>query len=423
MEIKEFDINKIIPYSNNPRKNEGAVEIVMKSIREFGFKVPIVVNKDNIIIAGHTRLKAAQLLGMKRIPCIIASDLNEEQIKAFRLVDNKTSEYSEWDLTKLQEELRELNDLDFDMGLFDFKLQEDAKEDEFNLEEVLGSISIPTTKEGDAWILGRHRLVCGDSTLKADMKKLMAGELANLVITDPPYNVDYTGGTKSKMKILNDSMPDAKFRAFLTDAYKVMFDVMEAGAPIYVFHADGQGNAFRSAFHDTGFKMAQILIWVKQNFVLGRQDYQWRHEPILYGWKEGAAHRWYGEYNKDTVLDEDKINYSKAKREELVQIIKDMQQKMYGQTTVIYHDKPSLSAEHPTMKPVKLIGKLMNNSSQAGDLVLDPFGGSGSTLIAAEQLNRACYTMEVDPVYCDVIVKRWEDYTGCIASRGKTSNG
>lgn len=415
MIIKEIDINDLIPYENNPRSNEGAVEPVMKSIREFGFKIPIVADKNNVVVAGHTRLKAGKRLGLYTVPVIIADDLSEDQIKAFRLADNKTAEYAAWDLGKLEQELRELQEMGFDMGAFDFKMPEAAAEDNFNLEEALGSITSPVTKPGDLWALGDHRLLCGDATKKSSYEKLLEGKPLQLIITDPPYNVNYEG--IDGKKIMNDNMPDKQFRDFLIEANKRMYESMEPGAPIYIFHADSEGYNFRSAFKEGGFKMAQCLIWVKQSLVLGRQDYQWRHEPILYGWKEGAAHKWYGDRNKDTVIDEDKLNISKAKREELIQIIKDMQQKMYGQSTVVYHDRPSLSEDHPTMKPVKLIGKLMQNSSVAGDQVGDFFGGSGSSLIAAEQLNRICYIMDQDPKYCDVMIKRWEDYSGKKAER------
>jgi site-specific DNA-methyltransferase (adenine-specific) len=413
--IQDLSVSDLIPYANNPRRNDAAVDIVMKSIREFGFKVPIVIDQHNVIVTGHTRLKAALRLGMATVPCIMADDLTDEQIKAFRLADNKTAEYAEWDLDKLEAELKGLQGFDF--AQFDFKLQEAALDDEFNLEEAVEAVKDPVTQPGDVWALGRHRLLCGDSTKREDVMRLMNGDKAKLVITDPPYNVDYTGGGKAKMKILNDSMPDARFRVFLTDAYLRMFEVMEPGAPIYVFHADSEGYNFRAAFKDAGFKLAQCLVWVKQSLVLGRQDYQWRHEPILYGWKEGAAHFWYGNRDKDTVLDEDKISFTKAKKEDLIATIKELQQKLYDRSTIVYHDKPSLNGDHPTMKPVKLIGRLMANSSDRGFLVLDPFGGSGSTLMAAEQLGRTCYTLELDPVYCDVIVKRWEEYTGQTAQR------
>lgn len=410
MDIREINIDQLIPYSNNPRHNDSAVEAVVNSIKEFGFKVPIVVDKNNVIVAGHTRIKAAKKLGMEQVPCVIADDLTPSQVKAFRLADNKVAELATWNLEMLEQELDELAELDIDMTGLGFEFKPDAEEDDFDPDEVLGEMEVPGTNPGDIYILGRHRLLCGDSTKKKDFSNLLKGDKVKLVITDPPYNVDYEGGTG--LKIMNDAMSDTKFRAFLTDAYKRMYEAAEPGAPIYIFHADSEGYNFRGAFKDAGFKLAQCLIWVKQSLVLGRQDYHWRHEPILYGWKEGAAHFWYGERNKDTVIDDEKINYTKAKKADLIQALKDMHEKVYKNSSVIYHDKPSRSSEHPTMKPVKLIGKLMNNSSERGDTVLDPFGGSGSTLIAAEQLERTCYIVEMDPKYCDVIVKRWEEFTG-----------
>lgn len=416
MMIYELYTTDLIPYENNPRNNDEAVEVVMKSIEQFGFKVPIVIDQDYVIVTGHTRLKAAQRLGLEKVPCIMADDLTPEQIKAFRLADNKTSEYATWDMSKLELELDELNDLEFDMSDFGFTVkEEDLAGDNFDFDGAVAEVEEPITKPGDIWQLGRHRLMCGDSTKAKDFDKLMDGYKAKLVITDPPYNVDYTGGTG--MKILNDSMDDSSFRRFLFDAYARMFENMMSGAPIYVFHADSEGYNFRGAFKEAGFKLAQCLIWVKSSLVLGRQDYQWRHEPILYGWKEGSAHFWYGNRDKDTVFDEDKISFTKAKKQELIDTIKDLQQKLYDGTSVIYHDKPSANDDHPTMKPVKLIGKLIFNSSEKGDLILDSFGGSGSTLVAAEQSGRTCYTMELDPVYCDVIVKRYEELTGQQAVR------
>lgn len=414
MIITEMAIAELIPYANNPRKNDAAVDIVARSISEFGFKIPVIVDKNNVIVCGHTRLKAAEKLGLQKVPCIKAGDLTPDQINAFRLADNKTSEYAEWDTEKLEAELRLIQ---FDMTAFDFKLPEpELVEDDFDLEGALDEIEEPITKAGDVWIIGRHRLLCGDATSARDLAKLMNGKQAAIVVTDPPYNVDYSG--QDGMTILNDKMTDAQFLAFLTDAHKRMFEFMKPGAPIYVFHADSEGHNFRTAFRKAGLKLAQCLIWVKSSLVLGRQDYHWRHEPILYGWKEGAAHTWCGDRTKDTVIDAGKINFTKAKKEELVKIIKELQAQLYAGTTTIYQDKPSRSDEHPTMKPVKLIGRLLANSSEPGEeIVLDPFGGSGSTLIACEQSGRTCYTLELDPKYCDVIVRRYEELTGTPARR------
>ncbi len=413
MIIHERNINELIPYENNPRDNDKAVSFVKESIKEFGFKVPLVITKDNIIVTGHTRLKAAKELGLQKVPCILADDLNEEQIKAYRIADNKTAELATWDFERLDIEIEELQNSGIDLSEFGFDLQEpELEDDSFDVEAALleAEEEIPDIKEGDLFRLGKHTLMCGDSTSKKDFKILMGGAEANLVITDPPYNVDYTGGTG--LKIVNDNMEDSKFRSFLLEAYKRMFENMALGAPIYVFHADTEGGNFRQAFKESGLKLAECLVWVKNTFVLGRQDYHWRHEPILYGWKEGAAHPWYGNRDKDTVIEDDRLNLTKANKTELIEVIKELQEKLYNNSTIIFHDKPLTNSEHPTMKPVKLIGKLIHNSSQKGDTILDSFGGSGSTLIAAEQSGRICYTMELDPRYCDVIIKRWEEFTG-----------
>ncbi len=412
MTIKMIDLNEILPYKGNPRCNDNAVDIVAESIQRFGFKVPIVIDKGGVIVTGHTRLKAAKKLDMRTVPCITADDLTDEQIRAFRLADNKTTEYATWDFDKLEAELEELKLLGVDMDSFEFELPDKLlDEDEFELEEALEEIDDPVTTSGAIWKLGRHKLMCGDSTKVVDVQKLMDGQKADIVITDPPYNVDYTGTTG--MKIMNDSMEGEKFRNFLFNSFKCMFESLKAGAPIYVFHADTEGYNFRGSFQDAGFKLAQNLVWVKNSLVMGRQDYQWRHEPVLYGWKPGAAHKWYGGRDKDTVLENLKsLNPYSMKKSELVAFIKEMQERDYNNSTIIKHDKPSVNDDHPTMKPVKLIGKLLFNSSVKGDLVLDSFGGSGSTLIAAEQSGRTCYTMELDPRYADVIVARWEALTG-----------
>ena len=418
MIIREMNVGEITPYNNNPRHNDEAVAVVAESIQRFGFKVPIVIDKDGVIVTGHTRLKAAKKLGMETVPCITADDLTDEQIKAFRLADNKTAEYATWDFDKLEAELAELKLLGIDMGAFEFELPDKLPdEDEFDLEEALEEIDEPITTPGTIWKLGRHRLMCGDSTKAEEVKKLMDGQQADIVITDPPYNVNYQNVT-TDMKIMNDSMEGAKFRAFLLDSFKCMFDGLKEGSPIYVFHADTEGYNFRGSFVEAGFKLSQNLVWVKNSLVPGRSDYQWRHEPVLYGWKPGAAHKWYGDRTNTTVMEDLKsLNPNSMKKAELVAYIKELQEKDYAGSSVIKADKPTFNDDHPTMKPVKLIGKLLFNSSAKGDLVVDSFGGSGSTLIAAEQAGRTCYTMELDPKYADVIVARWEKLTGEKAER------
>lgn len=435
MEIINRKIKDLIPYDKNPRKNDEAVKYVKASIEQFGFKVPIVIDADGVIVAGHTRLKAAKELGMEEVPCIVADDLNEEQIKAFRLADNKTAEIAEWDIELLNTELLGLES-NFDMSDFGFDiyLQTDEVSDEdFDADAVAEAITEPVTKPGDVWALGSHRVMCGDSTKPEDFEKLMADTKAVLVITDPPYNVNYGDkaemleeyldkGHKNTSRILNDDMGDQEFRQLLTDAFTRAYEAMVPGAPIYVFHAETEGINFREAFKDAGFKLSQCLIWVKSAFVLGRQDYHWRHEPILYGWKEGEAHRWYGDRNKDTAILEEcpGVTVKQTKKGDLITFtdglntvsIRAKEYEIEDTNTVIYHERPSRSEDHPTMKPVGLIVKLLRNSSKRGDVVLDPFGGSGSTLIACEEQKCACYMMELDPKYCDVIVKRWETLTG-----------
>jgi DNA modification methylase len=376
MKIVFKKIQDLIEYENNPRDNEAAVDAVANSIKEFGFKVPIVITNENVIIAGHTRLKASIKLGLLEVPCIIADDLNEDQIKAYRLADNKTAELASWDFSKLEEELLNIN---MDMLQFGFEELEkevpvNATDDDFDVEEEIPLE--PYSKSGDIYILGEHRLMCGDSTKESDVKQLLDGSTVDLVFTDPPYNVDYEG-TAGKIK--NDKMEDNDFYLFLLDAFKNMFNSLKPGGVIYVCHADTEGLNFRSAFNNAGFKLAECLIWVKNSLVLGRQDYHWRHEPILYGWKEGAAHYFVDDRTQDTIWE---------------------------------YNKPKRNDEHPTMKPLELVGKAISNSSKSGELVLDLFGGSGSTLIASDQLGRRSCLMELDEKFIDVIVQRYIRYKG-----------
>jgi DNA modification methylase len=371
MNIHQVKVNDLIEYDNNPRQNDDAVKYVANSIKEFGFKVPIVITSDNVIIAGHTRLKASVSLGLKEVPCIVADDLNEEQIQAFRLADNKTAEFSTWDMDLLEDELREL---DIDMMLFGFEelfdeLPDNATDDDFDEDTELPVT--PYSEIGDIYELNGHRLMCGDSTKQKDVQKLLDGNQVDMVFTDPPYNVDYEG---SAGKIKNDKMKDDSFYLFLYDAFTNMYESSKPGAPIYVCHADTEGINFRRSFKNAGYKLAECLIWVKNALVLGRQDYHWRHEPILYGWKEGAAHYFVDDRTQDTIWE-----YNKPKRNDV----------------------------HPTMKPLELVGKAISNSSKPRDKVLDLFGGSGSTMMASEQLGRISFLMELDERFVDVIVKRY----------------
>lgn len=376
MNIIDININEITEYENNPRFNDNAVEPVANSIKEFGFKVPIILDKNNVIVAGHTRLKAAKKLGLTTVPCLIADDLSEEQINAFRLADNKVGEIAEWDFEKLEEELRNIHTIDmsdFEFDLSDFEEEPEAEEDDFEIDVP----EEPKTKEGYIYKLGKHYLMCGDSTKEEDVYKLLNGNKVDLFITDPPYNVDYEGGTGLKIK--NDKMDNDKFLIFLIDAFNSANNVMRDGAVFYIWHADSEGLNFRSACFENGWKVRQCLIWNKNSMVMGRQDYQWKHEPCLYGWKDGASHLW----NSDRT-----------------------------QTTVLNFEKPTKNAEHPTMKPIKLFDYQIKNNTNKEDVVLDLFAGSGTTLIACEQNERISYNMELDPKYCDVIVKRWEELTG-----------
>ena len=378
MNIIEIKIGDIIPYEKNPRKNDEAVKYVAESIKQFGFKVPIVIDKNNVIVAGHTRYKASKKLGLKEVPCIVADDLTEEQIKAYRLADNKVAELAEWDFDLLGEELDGI--LDIDMCDFGFELnfdeeEQEVVEDDFEVELP----EEPRAKLGDVYQLGNHRLMCGDSTSITDVEKLMGGDLADMLLTDPPYNVDYEGKTKDKLKIENDKMDNDNFRQFLIDAFSNADMVMKAGAVFYIWHADSEGYNFRGACFDVGWKVRQCLIWNKNSMVMGRQDYHWKHEPCLYGWKDGAGHLWASDRK---------------------------------QTTVISFDRPTRNDLHPTMKPVPLFDYQIKNNTKGGDIVLDLFGGSGTTIMACEQNERRAYTMEFDPRYVDVIINRWEQFTG-----------
>jgi DNA modification methylase len=389
LEIKFVNVETLIPYIKNARNNEKAVDHVATSIQSYGFKNPILIDSNNEIIAGHTRLLAAKKLGLKQVPTILVDDLTPEQVKAFRIADNKTAEYADWNFELLAQELEELKLADYDLSLTGFDMSECEKlldtlheetvdeEDDFNVEEALPEH--PITRKGDIWLLGKHRLMCGDSTNPQDITILMDGKKAQLIVTDPPYNVDYTGKTKNALKIENDKMDNHQFYDFLLAAHTRMYEVADDGASLYVFHADSEGLNFRKSFIEAGFKLAQCCIWAKQAMVMGRQDYHWMHEPVLYGWKPTSGHYW----NSDRK-----------------------------QTTLWQFDRPFRNEYHPTMKPIPLISYPIKNSSKLGDIVFDPFGGSGSTLIACEETDRICYTSELDPKYVDVIVKRYIAHVG-----------
>ena len=411
IKVIEKNIDELIPYENNARINDNAVDIVANSIKEFGFKNPCIIDKNNVIVAGHTRVLACKKLGIDKVPCIVADDLTEEQIKAFRIADNSSAQIAEWDMDKL---MKELETIDYDMEQFGLAEQiaeiekvidKDAEEDNFEIDEEVE----PRVKVGEIWQLGRHRLMCGDSTKKEDVEKLLNGNLADIVVTDPPYNVAYDGGTG--MTIQNDNMESSKFLQFLTDAFKNLKENLKEGGAFYIWFASREHINFESALNNNDLNVREELIWVKNTLVLGRQDYQWKHEPCLYGWKEGAAHYFIDDRTQTTVYEDQVKDFTKMKKDELIQFCKDLTSDKTI-STVIHEDKPAVSDLHPTMKPVKLIARLIKNSSRKNENVLDLFGGSGTTLIASEQLDRNCFIMEFDLKYATVIIDRWEKLTG-----------
>lgn len=381
MKIEMRKVSELHPYERNAKKHpKEQIEHIANSIQQFGWQQPIVVDANDVLIIGHGRLLAAKKLKLKEVPVVKVENLTEDQVKALRLADNKLNE-SEWDNDLLNAELEDL--MNFDMADFGFDVdalaaalgEKEVQEDDYEVQLP----AEPICRPGQIWQLGKHRLMCGDSTKVEDVEALMGGVQVDLLLTDPPYGVDYTGKTKDALKIENDARSDAELEAFLADAFKAADNVMKPGAVFYIWHADSKALVFRMACHMTGWEVRQALIWVKNSMVLGRQDYQWRHEPCLYGWKSGAGHLWASDRK---------------------------------QTTVLEFDRPTKNKEHPTMKPVKLFDYQMKNNTKPGDVVLDLFAGSGTTIIAAEQNGRVGYCMEYDPRYADVIIDRWEKLTG-----------
>ena len=383
-DFKLFSVDKLVPYQNNARTHSPEqINKLRSSLREFGFINPIIIDRNYGIIAGHGRLLAAKEEGMTEVPCVFADHLTEAQKKAYIIADNRMAMDAGWDEELLRVEIEALQADAFDLALTGFdekelsKLFDDGNETEDDDFDVGEELKKPVfSRAGDVWTLGRHRLVCGDSTKAETYETLMEGKKANLVVTDPPYNVNYEG---TAGKIQNDNMASEKFFDFLFDAFSNMEKVMADDASIYVFHADTEGLNFRKAFDAAGFYLSGCCIWKKPSLVLGRSPYQWIHEPCLFGWKKSGKHQWYSDRK---------------------------------QTTVWEFEKTKKNTDHPTMKPIPLLSYPIANSSMSNTLVLDPFGGSGSTLIACEQMDRSCYTIELDEKYCDVIVRRYIEYKG-----------
>lgn len=387
MLIEKLKIEQLIPAEYNPRKDlkpgDTEYEKLKRSLEEFGYVEPIIWNKaTGHVVSGHQRLKVLISMGITEVECVII-EMNEEKEKALNIALNKIS--GDWDKDKLALLITDLNAADFDVSLTGFEpgeiddlfkdsVRDKIKEDDFDVDSELKKPAV--SRLGDVWILGRHRLVCGDSTKKETFDTLMDGKTANLVVTDPPYNVNYEG---SAGKIKNDNMGNDAFYQFLLDAFRNTEHVLSQDGSIYVFHADTEGLNFRRAFADAGFYLSGTCIWKKQSLVLGRSPYQWQHEPVLFGWKKKGKHLWYSDRKQSTIWE---------------------------------FDKPKKNADHPTMKPVALLAYPIMNSSLTNSIVLDPFGGSGSTLIACEQSNRICFTIELDEKYCDVIVKRYIEQVG-----------
>jgi len=388
--IEMVSLDKLRPYENNARTHSpDQIDKLRASLREFGFVNPILIDADYGIIAGHGRLMAARAEGMETVPCVWVEHLTEAQKKAYILADNRLAEDAGWDFKLLSVELEELKELDFDIGLTGFGADElsdifgeeelEAVEDDFDIEPP----EVPVAKRGDIYQLGRHRLMCGDSTVQADVDSLMAGALADIVFTDPPWNVDYGGSSHPSWKarsILNDHMKTEDFNRFLCDAFAAAKEVSKPGCMTYIVMSPQEWGNIMDVLSSLGYHWSSTIIWRKDSLVLSRKDYHRQYEPIWYGWLDGDA--------RVCPLEDRK------------------------QSDVWDIDRPKKSEEHPTMKPVELVARAITNSSKAGSVALDLFGGSGTTLIAAEQTGRTCHMMELDPKYCDVIVKRWEEFTG-----------
>lgn len=429
LHIEKWPVERLRPYERNPRKNDHVVSKMVDALRQFGFRVPLLAKSDGELIDGHLRYKAALAMGMQQVPVIPADDMTDAQIRAFRILINRSATWADWDEDLLLQELRALKSLDVDLTITGF---EDRELDELLMEmaetdkdpDAVPPVQPePVVRDGEIWQLGRHRLMCGDARSLADCRRLLDGKELDLIWTDPPYNVDYRGKAG---KIKNDKMSGSEFEAFLLGSFKAMHDALRPGGAIYVAHSEaGDGMVFRRTFINAGFRLAACLIWRKQSAVLGRGDYHFQHEPILYGWRRGAAHRWYGNRKQRTLLELEEPGLREMEDGSWQFCLGDRLYRLQGDalsveelpTSVLDAPKPAKSELHPTMKPVALIERMVANSSPRGGLVGDFFGGSGSTLMACERLNRAARIMELDPRFADVIIRRWQDYTGNSALR------
>ena len=384
-EMQLISIDKLVPYVNNARTHSAEQILKLRSsLREFGFVNPIIIDREFNVIAGHGRLMAAKEEGIEEVPCVFVDYLTDAQKKAYILADNRMAMDAGWDDELLKIEMEELQNLGYDLEFTGFDEKEladlfgvddkEVKEDEFDLTAALEKASF--VERGDVWFVGKHKLMCGDATSSEDVAKLMEDKKANLILTDPPYNVAFK--SSDGLTIQNDSMKNNDFYEFLFSSFKNMAEHLENGGAAYIFHADTEGLNFRKAFIDAGFHLAGCCIWVKDSLVLGRSDYQWQHEPVLYGFLQNGKHPWYSDRK---------------------------------QTTIWNFDKPKKNSNHPTSKPLDLLAYPINNSTQANAIVIDTFGGSGSTLMACEQMNRICYTMELDEKYASVILRRYVEDT------------
>lgn len=403
-------IGRLRSYGRNPRR--GNVDRIAESLQANGQYRPVVVNaRTDEVLAGNHTLAAAQQLGWTEVAATFV-DVDDEAAARIALVDNRANDLAGYDDQALLDLLHDVGDLagtGYDpafLAELEAALDPDPAGDT-DPDDIPPEPVHPFTRPGQTWLLGQHRLTIGDATDPAVVGQALGGRLAELVVTDPPYNVAYFGKTKAALTIANDEMGAAAFSAFLGDAYTAMLANTIDGGPIYVFHPDGGGLTFRQEMVAAGWELKQVLVWIKDRFVLSRQDYHWQHEPILYGWKPGAAHRWYGGFTPATVLDEDRDPAAMTKAE-LLEIV----QQLRAQSSAVRADRPAASRDHPTAKPTELLRQLIDNSSRPGELVLDPFGGSGSTLIAAHRSHRLAALVELDPVYADVICRRYQEHTG-----------